>query len=304
MSQIPCADEAAWLAERRNGIGASEAAIILGLSTYKSPFQLYHEKLGLEVESKANADARTFGLLFEEPIAQYYALETKREVRRVKPYTLFRDDAHPFMLATPDRFVRVPERSPYLRPLELKMADVSLRTRWADEPPLEYVVQVQHQMAVTGADFASLAAVIGGNSFLWCDLERDDEFINRLRAILGEWWTALERHEPPPIDGTEATRNTLKALYAQESGDVIALPTDAIEWDQQLEALRAAGADERRGRETEQHRYENLIINALGNASAGTLPNGIVYTYKTTKREGYMVAATQYRALRRKGTLR
>ena len=39
-------DRAAWLRMRSGGIGGSDAAVIAGLSPWKSPYELYLEKTG------------------------------------------------------------------------------------------------------------------------------------------------------------------------------------------------------------------------------------------------------------------
>ncbi len=41
---------------RREGLGASDAPVILGLSPFKSALQLYHEKLGLVTESAGESE--------------------------------------------------------------------------------------------------------------------------------------------------------------------------------------------------------------------------------------------------------
>ncbi|MDY0364217.1 MAG: YqaJ viral recombinase family protein, partial [Bacilli bacterium] len=43
-------DNAKWIEERRRGLGGSDIGAILGLSPWKSAFQVYQEKRG-EVES-------------------------------------------------------------------------------------------------------------------------------------------------------------------------------------------------------------------------------------------------------------
>lgn len=39
-------DHAKWLETRNAGIGGSDAAVIMGLNSYKSPYQLWMEKTG------------------------------------------------------------------------------------------------------------------------------------------------------------------------------------------------------------------------------------------------------------------
>lgn len=306
MNEILCTDEADWLATRRGlGIGASDAAVILGASRFKSPYQLWHEKLGLQVVSPEETEAQEWGKTLEEPIARKYERETKRKVLKPPAWMILQDDTYPYMFCTLDRMLgTLPDRPEFSNqniPLELKTAHWLLKGNWAEEPPLEYVIQVQHQAAVTGAPFVSIGALVGGSSFLWVDIARDDDFIAQLREMEGAFWASLKTGIPPPIDGTDATRATLKALYTRDIGTVVALGGEAIQWDNDLAAVKEKIKTTLAPIKLEETRLENLLIAAIGNASAGTMPNGVVYTYKTTKRGSYTVAETEYRSLRRKG---
>lgn len=288
-----------WLKQRRiTGIGASEAPIILGLSHFKSPFQLYHEKLGLEVESDAEVESREWGLALEDPIAARFEKETKRMVYKPPVYTIYQNDEHPFMIATLDRWqhaecdgVVVPS------PLELKTAHWNIRSRWEEEPPIEYIVQVQHQMAVTGAPMASIAALIGGMEFLWCDVKRDDELIAQLIRLESEFWMQCIAQTPPPVDGSDETRATLKALYKKETGLVVPLPIEVLEWDSEMVAAKAI-IDEQQKR---LDLNKNRIINAIGSATAGQCSNGLMFTYKSQTRPATVSKESTFRVLRKKG---
>src|SRR4026209_2486088 len=78
-----------WLAVRRSAIGASEAPVLLGLVPWKSPMQLFAEKLEL-VEQDAETDAMRWGLILEGPVADHYEQETGRRLRDPGRLTLRR----------------------------------------------------------------------------------------------------------------------------------------------------------------------------------------------------------------------
>jgi predicted phage-related endonuclease len=161
---------------------------------------------------------------------------------------------------------------------------------------LQYQVQVQHEMAVTGAAWASLAVLIGGQKFLWMDVPRNQDFIDALVAREAEFWSRVERRDPPPPDASEACRELLKRLYPrEEQGKTIALPAECLKWDEQLREEKAVlKVVEPRIREA-----ENNLIAALGEAEVGILPDGTRYSYKTQARKGYVVEAKSFRVLRR-----
>jgi len=68
-TEIVCASRAEWLEQRRQGIGASDAAVILGLTKWKSPMGLYAEKTGLVPMGQEETDLLEWGNRLEPVIA-------------------------------------------------------------------------------------------------------------------------------------------------------------------------------------------------------------------------------------------
>lgn len=296
-------NEAEWLEGRRGlGIGASEAAMLmLPDARFGSPFKLWHEKLGLRVDEGRYKKEREFGLLFEPTIATLFErdAEPHRAVIGLPPHTIYQSDEYPYMIATLDRLQRHPDFADPL-PLELKTAHWNLRGDWQSEPPVEYMVQVQHQLAVTGAKMGSVAALVGGVEFLWCDIERDEVFIDLLRKVEGQFWQSLIDKIEPAVDGSDHTRKTLAALYARDTGEIVALPPEAIEWDNERLALK----EQIEKLEERAQEIDNKFKAAIKDASAAELPNGVIYTYKLQTAKEYTVASKTYRVMRRKGSPR
>lgn len=290
------ADREAWLAHRHDGIGASEAAAIVGANPYLSPFALWAEKLGL-AEPREETDAMRWGTRLEPLVAEHYAQETGREVYTPTPWTVHISGARPWMRCTLDRTVRCETQPGVIGVLELKTANARLADQWVEEPPLPYVIQVQHQLAVTGYLWGSLAVLIGGQTFRWVDIARNDEFIAVLIEAEAAFWQRLVDREPPEVDGSESARAALARLYPRERDDVapVALPPEADIWDAQRQAaLEAIKAAEAQKAEAEAH-----LKALIGEAPAGVLPGGIRYTWQTVDRKGYVVEPSSVRVLRR-----
>jgi putative phage-type endonuclease len=283
----------AWLDARRTGIGASDAAAVLGVSPWRGPLQVYCEKLQIAEPDPVEVEAMEWGLALETPIAARYQRETGRTVIDPGLFTIHRSPEHPFMLATVDRFIETPDRGRGV--LEIKTTG-GYRGEWDTDAPLPYQIQILHQMAVTGVQWGSLAVLVGGQKFLWLDVERNDEFIAALVEREREFWDRVERRDPPSPDASESCRELLKRLYPREApGQVIALPPEAVKWDvQRREAMLLLQRDEADKREA-----ENLLIAALGEAEVGLLPDGTRYSYKSQTRKGYTVEPATFRVLRR-----
>lgn len=205
-----------WLKARRNGIGGSDAAAILGLDRYKSPFDVYSEKLGLKSEEPDN-EAMRQGRDFEDYVASRFCEETGKKVRRRNAILI-----HPkyaFMSANIDRWV-VGENAG----LECKTTSVLNRAKFSQgEFPPNYYVQCMHYMAVTGADRWYLAVLVLNKSFHVFTIERDEAEIKALIAAEKNFWeNHVLKHIPPAPDGSESTSNVIKQLFpeARERSEV------------------------------------------------------------------------------------
>ena len=103
-----------WLEERRKGIGGSDIAAIMGLSPFRTPFQVYQEKRREVVPWQGN-ETTDWGKRMEPAIRQWYSDQTGRAVR--VPDRIITHSRYPFMLASIDGFTDDP-----LRGLEIKTA--------------------------------------------------------------------------------------------------------------------------------------------------------------------------------------
>lgn len=302
-----------WWVGRRQGIGSSDAAQVLGVSKWGNPLTLYHEKKNPQPLSKGATEFQTWGLILEEPIGQRFMEETGRTVlspsvlldddvvaaaavgrHTTSRFTILRDAEEPRLLASPDR-VQVDINEPRGQGiLEIKNASIYVRDEWGEgEPPLEYQVQLQHQLMVTGLQWGSIAALIGGNYFVYADIPRDEEFIAQLRKAEEEFLWRLDNDSPPPVDGTDATKALLKRLYPKDTGEVIELTPDMLEWTGQLTEAKS----KIKHWEAVKQEAENQIIAAVGDATMGLLPNGDVVTYKYRCVKEHTRAMSEFRVL-------
>ena len=76
-------DREMWLSKRRGSIGGSDAAAVLGLDTFRSPYALWCEKTGRIVpEDIGDREAVRLGLDLEQYVARRWMEQTGRKVRR------------------------------------------------------------------------------------------------------------------------------------------------------------------------------------------------------------------------------
>lgn len=263
-------DRIEWIQLRKSGLGGSDAGTVLGFNAYKTPFQLYLEKTG-QYEEVVDNEAVYFGNELEDFVAREFAKRTGKKVRRMNRF--LRHKQYPFMTANLDR-VLVGEKAI----LECKTASEYMREAWeGDDIPATYLCQVHHYLAVTGYEKAYIAVLIGGNKFVWKEIERDEEFIQILIEREKEFW---ENHVladvAPPIDGSNAAGELLKKMYPQDDGTAIMLTKDDETILDALEAL----TEEIKSLETQKKEYENRIKLKLESATEAHSPRHKL-TYKT-----------------------
>ncbi len=285
------------ITDRQQSIGASDAAAALSASPWKSQFQLWAEKTGVaEPPSLDDNEAVEWGNLLESTIIEEYSDRNPlRDVYDNEGQYVSRHPHRLFMTATPDAYQVCEGRRGVL---EIKTAGYWPGKDWEKEPPLHYQIQVQHQLAVTGLEWGTLAVLVAGQKLLWFDVDRDEEFIEQMMVTESWFWTQVLEQIPPPVDGSIATTDTLKRLYPKDDGKIISLPEDSVMWDLQLQEAKAYG----KNNDLIQREKENLIKAALGNATCGILPNGDQYTFKNqvVNHKAKNAYTNEFRVLRRK----
>lgn len=283
-------DRTRWLEQRCSGIGASEAAIIMGESRWKTAPRLWAEKTG-RVRDEAEGEHLEWGLRHEPAILDAYASERYSGRRVERAGDLIRSLAHPWAIATLDAWTWRPDVGRI--PLELKTCEAWKADEWEEGPPREYQWQLQHQMLVTDAPIASIACLLGVHRLVWCDVERDETMIRRLIRAGEQFWEHVrtDTMPPGPVDGA-----LVSALWPRDDGGEVELDSSFID----LDAERVALLDRKREIEKRLAEIDDAIKAAIGPATRGVLPCGrVAYSYKAQERREYVVKASTIRVLRR-----
>lgn len=283
------------LEERRQGIGGSDAAVILGLSPYKTALDLYQEKLGLvDPPDLAGNDAVHFGNVLENVVAEEFARRTRLKVRRNNQLLVHPE--HPFLLANIDRGV-------VGRPMGVKCGlECKTAGTWAarpelwgegatfdwdsqgninivqfdDQVPDWYLLQSAHYMAVTDSDLWFLAVLIGGQDFRVYTLRRDRDLEDIIVRRESEFWrNHVERQVPPPPSSVA----DIMALYPRDNGASIVAPAEIVEACEEAKALQG----EIKAREIRLSELKDQIRTAIGPNAEILLDSGSkpLATWKT-----------------------
>ncbi len=177
-----------WLEWRRKGIGGSDASIVCGVNRYKSPLELWLDKTG-QISFAEAGEAAYWGTQLEPFVKREFTKRTGIEIREVKQ--LLQSEEHPFMLANLDGVCYDPNFGDCV--FEAKTASAYKAQEWENTIPDEYMLQIQHYMAVTGYRATYIAVLIGGNSFKWKLIERDEELISVLTELERKFWENVKK---------------------------------------------------------------------------------------------------------------
>lgn len=83
--------------------------------------------------------------------------------------------------------------------MECKTASAYLAKEWeGEEVPASYLVQLQHYLGVTDKEKGYIAVLVGGNKFIWKEVERDQELIDMIFNTEKHFWEyhVLQGHAP------------------------------------------------------------------------------------------------------------
>jgi len=261
-------EKALWLEERRKGIGGSDVAAIMGLSPWKTAYQVYQEKRK-EVEDWKGNEATDWGSRLEPVIRQWYSDTTGRSVK--VPDKLLVHPKYPFMGASLDGFTDDG------RVVEIKTARSG--KDWGEpgtnQIPDYYAVQVHHYMTITGFQVADIPVSIAGGSPSLYIVEADKEISEMIIEACAKFWERVQSGNPPdPVTYADAV-----ARYGKSNaeGSVIA-SEGALAGVAELKHLIA----QRKELEAVEEDVKGRIIRFLGD-TADTLIDSAGQTLVTYK---------------------
>lgn len=274
ITKVKTDNHEAWLNLRKNYIGGSDAAAVVGLNAYASPYSLWAEKTG-KIPGFFGNLATEVGTYLEEFVAQKFAQETGKKVRKCNQS--FLNSLYPFAIANIDREIVGEDAG-----LEIKTTDsLNMKKFSGGEYPANYYCQCVHYMAVTGKKRWYLAVLIGNKEFKWFVIERDEAEIEALMTAEAAFWEHVKMDIPPAVDGTRATTEAVKTIYA-ESDDSICDLTAYTENLRQYMNLKAQIKE----LETMSEEVANNIKVFMGESGGGQC-DGFKVSWKTQTRNTF-----------------
>ena len=274
ITKVKTANHEEWKALRSKYIGGSDAAAVVGLNSFSSPYALWAEKTGKIPGFDGNL-ATEVGTYLEEFVAQKFAQETGKKVRKCNQS--FLNSQFPWAIANIDREIVGEDAG-----LEIKTTDTLNLTKFkGGEYPANYYVQMVHYLAVTGKQRWYLAVLIGNKEFKWFVIERDEAEIEALMTAEADFWEHVKKNVPPEVDGSSSTSDTIKTIYADSNDDVVDLYLHKTDIDQYIQIGKQI-------KELESMRDEaaNRIKAFLGESGGGEC-DGFKVSWKSQTRKTF-----------------
>jgi len=172
LCRTKCKSESDWLETRLKGIGGSEAAAIVGKSSWMSSRDLWELKAGLKAPKDISGNIFVEqGKRMEGAIRELYkAYRPEYKVSYHKYDLLFQKD-RPWLFATLDGEITDDKKRKGI--LEVKTSTPQSHEAWSQwdcQIPQHYLIQILHQLLATGWDFVDLTALL---------INKDDDFFVR-----------------------------------------------------------------------------------------------------------------------------
>jgi len=178
-----------WLEMRRNHLGASDAPIIMGISPWKTPFQLWEEKLGMAAEQ-------------EETFAMKRGTEMEPEARKafedatnleMFPQVVHHPQ-HKFMIASMDGLTLDGTAGVEIKCPGQKAHSIAKE----GNVPEYYMPQLQHQLACLSLTMLYYYSFDGVEGVI-IEIHRDEKYIAELIKREKEFWQCVIDKVPPKL---------------------------------------------------------------------------------------------------------
>lgn len=206
-----------WLDLRRNSIGGSEIAAVVGMSRYRAPLAVWAEKTGVIKKAVEDNEKMLWGRILEGPVKKHFSDVTGYKTIEI-PHILA-SYQYPFLTCNLDGICIDDQGQTCV--LEIKTA--SYATEWENGSiPVEYLLQVQHYLYITGLQSAYIAVLIAGSDFRYQRIERNDNIINAIESRAIEFWINNVQKNLPPTPSA-ADNDLMTKLFPKANPSTVTL---------------------------------------------------------------------------------
>lgn len=261
------ANRAEWLEQRRDGIGSSDASVIMGMSNWESPYSLWEQKTGRAPldppVDKTTEELREWGNRLEPVILT--ATAERLGVTITKPEQAWANTKRPWQRANLDGHVDGTETF-----CEFKTATAYQSHNWDGQIPDHAEIQVHHTGLVTGWRDAIVAGLIGGSHLSIHRITLNENILDMMQAAEEKFWHHVETDTEPDVDWHTRTRESLLTEWRQtrKTGVEEVDHDEAKKWVDQYQQAKQA-EDEAKKLKAEAHNKLLKMLNGHDQIATG-----------------------------------
>ena len=197
-----------WLEERKNGIGGSDAAAIIGANPYKDNIKLWEEKTGRrKAEDISDKSYVKYGTEMEPILRESFKIKHPEFEILHEENTIIKHPVYQFLFASLDGIL-INKETGEKGILEIKTSEIlrsMQKEKWKDQIPPNYYCQILHYLNVTGFTFVKLFAELNYEENYQVtktytierkDVEEDIKYLEKKEI---EFWKYIEEDKCPPL---------------------------------------------------------------------------------------------------------
>lgn len=196
----------------RTRLGCSEIAAALGLSRWKTPYQLWQEKTGVVEPASLDGQLRIdLGNLLEDIVAQLYEKETGFQVVRSRPEKT--SDAIPYLVGHIDRRIVGHRRGLEIKTHLSRFTSDEWGPVGTDQIPVDYYLQSMGYLILTQYHAWDVAVLLAGPEMRKYTIYPNSELMAWIkRGLDGFWRHVTEKTPPDPVNLEDANRRWPNAI--------------------------------------------------------------------------------------------
>ena len=272
---------------RKNYIGSSDVAALVGMDKFKTSFDVFLEKTGKVVKEDIGEPAKA-GTVFEEALLNYTEEQLgkiKRNQRRAIEGTMIRTSIDAIVVESG-------------QPVEAKTAGLygPLTEDWGDtgtdQVPDRVICQAQIHMKALEQELCWVSTFLGGRGFGMYQVPRNEQLIAVLLEAAQDFWMKHVIPDIPPT-GSIPSLNLIRRVIRTPNKIVVFGPEQFTTFDN-WQAAKALAGDAEKYADT----LKAQVLSYLGDAECADMGESGALTYLESNRKGYEVKATTVRTLR------
>ncbi|EAA8644198.1 endonuclease [Salmonella enterica] len=201
--------------DRTKYLGGSDVAGILGISPWRTPLEVYLDKVQPRIKPVDHSKQKVFtrGQRMEPYVIDLLSEETGLEIIHRGNRYIHRD--YGFIAAEIDAEAATGEN------IEIKTVSPFKAKEWGevqtDAIPVHYTAQAMHGLMVTNKQVCVFGVLIGGDDFRIYRVERDEETIQAILEKEVAFWDRVKNLNPPEA----TTVSDISLMFEKDAGSSI-----------------------------------------------------------------------------------